>query len=76
MIVVYRSVHCPLCKEHHDLWMQEPGTVLTFKPHEFLCPVTHHRTAWHPDVFAHVTSKQPDRGVELVPVHFAQSAGI
>ena len=73
MIVIYKSVHCPLCKEHHDLWMEESHG-LAIKPHEFLCPVTNRRTAWHPDVFAHISSKHPDHGVQLVPMHFTEPA--
>ena len=74
MIILYKNVHCPLCKEHHDLWMEESRTGLTYKPHEFLCPATKRRTAWHPDVFAHIVEKSPQDGVELVPLQFGATA--
>lgn len=72
-VVLYRQVHCPLCNEQHDLWMEESGVGLAFRPHEFLCPKAQRRIAWHPDVFAHLVEQPPKGAVQLVPIHYAET---
>src|SRR5271165_4473857 len=67
MLVLYKGVHCPLCNGQHDLWMDQLGTGLTYKPHEFTCPQTQQRTLWKPDVFAHVVKEKPANALPLVP---------
>jgi len=67
MFVFYRNVRCPICNGRHDLCMDEPATVMTYRPHAFVCPVGHEKTQWRPDVFAHRVNRWPEGSVSLVP---------
>ena len=66
MVVVYRNVPCSLCGGHHDLWMETARGGITYKPHDFICPETHQRTFWRPNVFAHLTDRVPEGAIHLI----------
>jgi hypothetical protein len=67
MFVFYKDIHCPICNGRHNLCMDEPSTVMTYRPHAFVCSVRHQEIEWHPDVFAHRVDKWPKDSIPLVP---------
>jgi hypothetical protein len=73
MILVYKNTTCPLCKGHHDLWLEDHAH-LTYSPHEFVCPTLNQRTQWRPDVFGHTVKERPADAVALTACGYESAA--
>lgn len=67
MLLLYKHAICPMCKGHHDLYVEEPSSCIMLPAHDFVCPATGRRASWHPDVFAHPVKESPQAAVPLVP---------
>jgi hypothetical protein len=65
MLVLYRDVRCPACKGTHDLCLEERATIMTYRPHAFLCPVLGQKIQWRPNVFAHRVQTRPESSISL-----------
>ena len=67
MLLLYKSAICPSCGKPHDLVVEESGTALLLKMHDFICPANGQRTAWQPNVFAHPIQQLPNQAIRLLP---------
>jgi hypothetical protein len=67
MLLVYKDAVCPICKGHHDFYVEEQGFCRMLPAHDFVCPTTGRRTYWRPDVFAHPVKRAPKEAIPLMP---------